>query len=364
MTNGAQNVNTSGQLIQTATGKLLMAQAAPGSPCRCVACTDLIDCDFCWGARVGSAIRCCFGCGNDLSVTFGTLTLAATAPAQPYYDVAVGMVADLSGQTISLPFYEGYSFGPTSIDDQVHFVLWGNVYKTDSNYAYTWVVWARAITTNVSALEDTDLRWEVYLRFGRVYVGCLTVGDAIDSFLFCSGTIDVGSINGLYENFADLNTYRGYGNCCGVTDPTWTTIDLLSAYFSSPGTPTAASVTACSVCASSDLPGAVSFDPTQVLTACYSAFSTLTLSQSVSPISSVYTGGASFFDGVYQYYISVTLQMFYALGNAECRWRLSVDMSSDDGNPPCSYVYEKFVGIDDPTGTYTEVGGAATVDVT
>lgn len=332
-------LNDLGQLILSNTGNVLFSQNTLGLGCLCSPCTTL-NCAYCQGAGT-----CCYDCNDEASVTFGTVTVDPSSSGDPFYDVAVDLASAISGNTVV--FTNMGSGGAAAY-------LLGNVSKVDSSKAYFWRM-RLLITSGTNG--STASTFTIQFRVASLPLHCFELGDTIPRDYNCGPPFDSLLFANL-EQEANFGNASGTGNCCGNV-ASWTETVTSSVYFSAFSTAITIAVDSCSLCDGTDYPSSLLFDTAQLTSPCPPSTGNIVLAQ--DPIGSArYTGDNGLPSG--SGLISITLVLGSTIvsancGENQCYWRLTI-------GGDCSVVYEKCGDPDDPTGTYTEAGGTATVDVT
>lgn len=323
---GNSQLNTSGALILGIGDSVLFRTSSTDSPCRCVYCQD------CGCASCSSKNSfCCYGCDTVADLTMGTIVVDPSASGLPYYALAVDAATVLSGATIQLTYCAGF------------FYYYSTAVYSDSDYVYFWYV---QINLNGSSPGTISLQPSVTLVFSRIYKLCIEDGDQIDP-----SVVPCGEDSGLL-NPPELNSVSWYpsgttSSCCeytaGFSTPT-------SAYFTTLSPPTSLTLESCSLCEQADYPTTLSFDPSQCVTTCFKSYGAVTLT---GPFS--YTGSAVSGSNTVQVQLNPQL-------NSLCCFELTVSFLLPLSTCEIK-TYKKCGTPDDPTGTYTLVGGSETVDV-
>jgi hypothetical protein len=332
-------INSLGQAILKSNKKGLLDPVSINDSCRCERCYEP-DCTICTG-RV-----CCYTCGDQMTVQFGTITISGGATGFPYYDTMADFAATISGQLVNLD-YDGVF---------TRFLLRGNVTQVDTDFAYFWQIEGRPGLPDVGdARTRTTPRINICVI--KIERFCLDVGDPVEGDKYCAHP-DVLSFTQLAQPSIPLSFGAAsgqFGNCCEFTG-TWDVTNQdasANVYFSTAEAPTSLDIDTCSLCDATDYPSSLSFDLSQLTGGCYTSVSgTLVINQIAGFLQ--YIGSGS----------GVTVEIIASISFAnpckagECYWHLRVTQGG------CSVVYVKCSGSDDPTGTYTELGGSSTVDVT
>lgn len=384
MADGDTTLDDDGDEVLDFDGDLFLEKTVgDANPCNCYLCVNALDCTRCYGnfqypsnsPTTTQAPWCCYECTPTIDVTFGTFTLAGGASGKPFYDVAVDLIAMISGQTVALNRVTDASTGGGA-----EFRAYGLISQAQSGNAYAWGIWLSPTNwMNPTSGNLRDVRWQMTVSVVQGPWSTMCIGD---SFPACpTGK----TLSALAETVSLMTITSWRGDCCSTFDPqTPTTIN--ADYFSAVDDVEAFSVTACSSCSTSSLPSTVAIDSSEFLNTCWSFTGTFAVPLMDNGIAygdsnsgqiagpGLVPGGYlmdNFSDGTFIYDLFYFLYYLpaYADVSSGCILNLVLTVKKELIAFPftktyCQKVYEKTSTLDDPTGVYTLVGGSETVTVT
>jgi hypothetical protein len=398
MASGDIKLDANGDIVLSGNGRTGL-ETFLGQPCNCIGCDADQLCDECTGFYfqtvpfdpvVNVSPWCCFGCVESLTINFGDIVEAAGASSKTYYNVSLNVIATLANQSIVLNRVRS-PVGVGAINTNIFFAATGLVSQITSNRSYMWRV---RVWPPTWLIPSSGFLWDVNWRFTVDIIGVPAfcpdeIGDQIPacpSGESITAEVTVGTGGSPYFVLTLINSAATWrGNCEGPFDPTTPTVD--TDYFDSAGDVSLDPVSTCGPASTSSIPSSllVDFTAYNASNPCFSFAATTGVVNQNGSNGATYGGTNSALCSAGEILAAETVgptaytlrcYIYPTTSNEldyECCWRVVLYICTGGVEPlACGAggvnftikTYQKCGDYADPTGTYTEIGGTDTIEVT